>query len=477
MRKRHAAGRVLGLKLQMADRAALDESASAAGAAVLGEKRRPCCRTIDLASQRGDRGDVVTTVQSFLHGDARAFVAHVEKEPTVRPLLLAHRFRDEALRDEPTAAQIAFRIDGWDRAAIANRRLSPRPYAVESRRPAPLLASSGGAASGGRSGGAASGGAASGRPGIGVSANPVSIGAMASRGAGAASVSPGSTPSSVQPATKARSTRCRKSKQRPHGIHCNDLVAFSSYTVPRYKATITLQCSAGMSILPGSHGRRHQRQAGSRRSFDRQGARSHHRRVIAPGRRQHLGGKRRRTRRGQQDDDLSPLGDAGKTVRDALLHIANEGIVVPDTGKLRSDVSKLIDMFHMVVASPHTHALIRMHLSGTMHGDLAALALSIHRQKDEQMKTVFVRAVARGELPPDTDVDLLYDTLVGTFFNLTFFRPERSSRARIEQAVDLILVGAKTATRRVRRTAIQSRRRRSSKPPRPRSSQKPRKSR
>lgn len=163
-----------------------------------------------------------------------------------------------------------------------------------------------------------------------------------------------------------------------------------------------------------------------------------------------------------------------KLVRDALLRIANEGIVVPDTGSLRSDVSKLIDMFRMVVASPHTHALIRMHLSGTMHGDLAALARSIHREKDEQMKTVFVRAVARGELPPHTDVDLLYDTLVGAFFNLTIFRPERASGARMEQAVDLILVGAKNASGRVRRTAIQSRRRRSSKTARLTSSQKAR---
>lgn len=166
-----------------------------------------------------------------------------------------------------------------------------------------------------------------------------------------------------------------------------------------------------------------------------------------------------------------------KLVRDALMRIANEGIVVPDTGSLRSDVSKLIDMLRMVVASPHTHALIRMHLSGAMHGDLAALALSIHRQKDEQMKTVFVRAVARGELPPDTDVDLLYDTLVGAFFNLTFFRPEPASVARIEQAVDLILEGAKNTARRVKRTAIPSRRRRSSKTARPKSAQKARTSR
>jgi AcrR family transcriptional regulator len=163
-----------------------------------------------------------------------------------------------------------------------------------------------------------------------------------------------------------------------------------------------------------------------------------------------------------------------KLVRDALLRIANEGIVVPDTGSLRSDVSKLIDMLRMVVASPHTHALIRMHLGGTMRGDLAALALSIHRQKDQQMKTIFVRAVARGELPSDTDVDLLYDTLVGAFFNLTVFRSQPASRARMEQAVDLILVGARNTSRRMKRTPIRSKRRHRGKSTRPISPRKPR---
>jgi AcrR family transcriptional regulator len=163
-----------------------------------------------------------------------------------------------------------------------------------------------------------------------------------------------------------------------------------------------------------------------------------------------------------------------KLVRAAILRIANVGIVVPDTGSLRSDLSKLIDMFHVLIASPFTRALIRMHLSGTMPGDLAALAFTIHRQKDEQMKTVFVRAVARGELPPHTDVDLLYDTIVGAFFNLTVFRPERASRAHMERAVDLILVGAKNTTRRPRPTSIPSRRKRAGKPRRPRTSQKER---
>jgi len=143
-----------------------------------------------------------------------------------------------------------------------------------------------------------------------------------------------------------------------------------------------------------------------------------------------------------------------KLVRAALLRIANEGIVVPDTGSLRADLSKLIDMLRILLGSPHTHALIRMHLVGTMHGELAHLARTIQRQKDEQMKTIFVRAVERGELPAGTDVDLLYDTLVGAFFNLALFRPEHAGEARMERAVDLILDGAKNTTRHAKGKAV-----------------------
>jgi AcrR family transcriptional regulator len=142
-----------------------------------------------------------------------------------------------------------------------------------------------------------------------------------------------------------------------------------------------------------------------------------------------------------------------KLVRAALLRVADEGIAVPDTGSLRADLSYLIEMLGVIVASPHTHALLRMHLGGTMHGDLAALSLTIQRQKDEQMKSIFVRAIERGELPRSTDINLLYDTLVGAFFYLAVFQREHRSEARMEQAVDLILGGAKNMTRPAKRTA------------------------
>ncbi len=142
-----------------------------------------------------------------------------------------------------------------------------------------------------------------------------------------------------------------------------------------------------------------------------------------------------------------------KLVRAALLRTADEGIAVPDTGSLRADLSKLIDMLRVLLASPHTHAIIRMHLGGTIKGDLAQLALGIQRRKDEQMKTIFVRAVERGELPQGIDVDLLYDTLVGALLNLAVFRREPASEARMERAVDLILEGAKRAMPARRRIA------------------------
>jgi len=139
-----------------------------------------------------------------------------------------------------------------------------------------------------------------------------------------------------------------------------------------------------------------------------------------------------------------------KLVHAALLRVASEGITVPDTGSLRADLSKLVDMLRVVLSSPHNLALFRMHLGGTMQGDLAALALSIQRQKDEQMKAIFVRAVERGELPRSTDIDLLYDTLVGSFFYLAVFGGKQRSGVRMVQAVDLILNGARNATGRTR---------------------------
>jgi AcrR family transcriptional regulator len=134
--------------------------------------------------------------------------------------------------------------------------------------------------------------------------------------------------------------------------------------------------------------------------------------------------------------------NTAELVRAALLRVADETMAVPDKGRLRADLSDFIGRFRVLIASPDTFALLRMHLGGTLRGELAALAFSIQEQKDRQIKVMLERAVARGELPGDTDIDLLYEALVGALLNLVVFRPYPASVARLELVVDLILVGA-----------------------------------
>ena len=50
---------------------------------------------------------------------------HFEIKPAVRPLSLTHRFGDVALRDDPSAAQIAFRVERRDRTYVAKGGPSP----------------------------------------------------------------------------------------------------------------------------------------------------------------------------------------------------------------------------------------------------------------------------------------------------------------------------------------------------------------
>jgi hypothetical protein len=55
---------------------------------------------------------------------------------------------------------------------------------------------------------------------------------------------------------------------------------------------------------------------------------------------------------------------------------------------------------------------------------------------------MFQRAVERGELPRGTDIELVFDFMLGSAQNLIIFRHEHYSDDKLEQIVDLILLGA-----------------------------------
>jgi len=98
-----------------------------------------------------------------------------------------------------------------------------------------------------------------------------------------------------------------------------------------------------------------------------------------------------------------------RLVLDAVIHRCGEHVVSPDTGSLRGDVIE------------HTRALVtKFRLHGPILRAFAAetarnpaLAESFRRtfldDRRAAMREVLARGVARGELPPDADIELLGD--------------------------------------------------------------------
>jgi hypothetical protein len=52
------------------------------------------------------------------------------------------------------------------------------------------------------------------------------------------------------------------------------------------------------------------------------------------------------------------------------------------------------------------------------------------------------RAVSRGQLPRGTDIDLIYDVVLGTLIYVVVLSPRRSDADRLDRAIDTILDGA-----------------------------------
>jgi AcrR family transcriptional regulator len=96
-------------------------------------------------------------------------------------------------------------------------------------------------------------------------------------------------------------------------------------------------------------------------------------------------------------------------VIDAVVHRCQEHVVSPDTGSLRSD---LLEMFGAALAKYRRDgAVMRAFVAEqTRHPELAeAFQHMFVQERRAAMREVLTRAVARGELPATSDLDLLGD--------------------------------------------------------------------
>ncbi|WP_246258454.1 TetR/AcrR family transcriptional regulator [Amycolatopsis anabasis] len=112
----------------------------------------------------------------------------------------------------------------------------------------------------------------------------------------------------------------------------------------------------------------------------------------------------------------------------------------PQTPEIR-DVEHLLAGWAYVLANPRQRRLLRR-LYGAIE-DNPELARAYHdrfgRHRDQARRDVLERARARGQLPADTDLDVLLDLLTGAVWQHLAVRPDTSTTDDVEQFLRAVL--------------------------------------
>jgi AcrR family transcriptional regulator len=118
---------------------------------------------------------------------------------------------------------------------------------------------------------------------------------------------------------------------------------------------------------------------------------------------------------------------------------------VPDTGSLRGDLEAVMRAALVLLTTPATARIAIAALAAASRGpELAASARAFFADRLARERPLIERAVARGELPPDTDPTLLADLLAGAIWHRVVLRQTPIDGEFVVRAVSVVLDGAST---------------------------------
>ena len=126
----------------------------------------------------------------------------------------------------------------------------------------------------------------------------------------------------------------------------------------------------------------------------------------------------------------------------ALQRVADDLIVLGDTGSARSDLIAMLKGFRDFAATARGASLIRMTQVEDSCAEITTLVKQLRKDKELVPHEVITRAVGRGELPRGTDAGLIVDTLFAAVQNILMFKHQKCDDRKVAQLVDLVLVGA-----------------------------------
>lgn len=109
----------------------------------------------------------------------------------------------------------------------------------------------------------------------------------------------------------------------------------------------------------------------------------------------------------------------------------------PDLGSLREDLTATLENLRETLDDPVRGAVKRMLVVDSSRSeDLAATHRELVQERREAMFAILRRAIARGELQPDADLEFAADTLGAPVFYRHLLMHERVTDAYIARVVD-----------------------------------------
>jgi AcrR family transcriptional regulator len=114
----------------------------------------------------------------------------------------------------------------------------------------------------------------------------------------------------------------------------------------------------------------------------------------------------------------------------------------PDTGSIRGDLEESYRSVVRFVGSPQGSAYLKMSIAESVRDDrIAALYRRATERAEEQARTMFERAIARGEIRPDVDLNCCVQWLSGVIASRAITNRPLPTQDDVPHLVDLTLRG------------------------------------
>jgi AcrR family transcriptional regulator len=128
-------------------------------------------------------------------------------------------------------------------------------------------------------------------------------------------------------------------------------------------------------------------------------------------------------------------------VLDAVESRVTQEFPLPDTGTLCSDLILLVQYLRTFLQSVVGQTILQMAIASKQTPSVSSFLKDYWQHRYPSLRPLFDRAIARGELSPQADLQLLFETLLGILYVRAFLLREPLDEPLPEGIVDLVLHG------------------------------------